>query len=125
MSESTGPGASYPQQRDHLHARMRDLVQAAPGPMQGFATLHQKAVATGVLDANTKELMALAISVASRCDGCIAFHTHDALRAGATDAEIFETLGVAVLMGGGPAAIYATHVLEAVRQFQERPATPA
>jgi 4-carboxymuconolactone decarboxylase len=39
-----------------------------------------------------------------------------------------ETLGVAVLMGGGPALMYATHVLEAVQQFQaaeaeaERPA---
>jgi AhpD family alkylhydroperoxidase len=29
--------------------------------------------------------MALAIGVAARCDGCLTFHTHDALRAGATE----------------------------------------
>jgi AhpD family alkylhydroperoxidase len=96
--------------------------------MQAFTALHRATTSPGALDAKTKELIALAVGVAVHCDGCIAFHTHDALKAGATEAEIMETLGVAVLMGGGPALMYATHVLEAVQQFQaaeaeaERPA---
>jgi alkylhydroperoxidase/carboxymuconolactone decarboxylase family protein YurZ len=52
------------------------------------------------------------------CDGCIAFHTHDALRAGATPQEVLEALGIAVLMGGGPAAVYGWQALEALEQFQ-------
>ena len=53
-----------------------------------------------------------------RCDGCIAFHVHDSLDAGATTAEISETIGVAVMMGGGPALVYGCEALEAVEQFQ-------
>lgn len=69
------------------------------------------------MSAKVKELLALAIAVTVRCDGCIAFHVQDALRAGATREEIVEGLGVAILMGGGPAVIYAAQALTAVDQF--------
>jgi len=62
--------------------------------------------------------MALAISIAVRCDGCIAYHVHDALKAGATGVEIRESIGVAVLMGGGPALMFGAEALEALRQFE-------
>ena len=61
--------------------------------------------------------MALAIAIVVRCDGCIAFHVHDAVRSGATEAEVNETIGVAVFMGGGPAAIYATEARRAYEEF--------
>lgn len=86
--------------------------------MGAFWKVHKTAVGKGVLDTKIKELMALAISVATRCDGCIAHHVYDALNAGATKEEITETLGVAVLMGGGTSVVYATHAVEAVEQFQ-------
>ncbi|MDH3582105.1 MAG: carboxymuconolactone decarboxylase family protein [Hyphomicrobiales bacterium] len=85
--------------------------------MGTFWKLHKTAVGDGVLDTKTKELMNLAISVAVRCDGCIAHHVYDALEAGATREEIAETLGVAVLMGGGTSVVYATHAMEALEQF--------
>lgn len=53
-----------------------------------------------------------------RCDGCVAYHVHDALEAGASRDEIVEVIGVAVLMGGGPAVVYGSEALEAVEQFQ-------
>ncbi len=56
-------------------------------------------------------------SIAIGCDGCIAYHTHDAVAAGATRPELIETIGVGVLMGGGPGSIYAVHALDAVDQF--------
>jgi len=43
----------------------------------------------------------------------------DAIKAGATDEEILETIGVSVLMGGGPALMYATHAYEAMKEFRE------
>jgi AhpD family alkylhydroperoxidase len=57
-------------------------------------------------------------SIAARCDGCIAYHVHDALKAGATRKEIVETIGVAVLMGGGPATVYGAEAFEALNQFE-------
>ncbi len=107
----------YREYYQHLEERLGQLGRELPGPMTGFARLHKKAVEDGALSAKTKELMALAISIAVRCEGCIAYHVHDAIKVGATRSEIVETIGVAVLMGGGPASIYAAHALDAIDQF--------
>ena len=101
----------------HLEERLAQLGREIPGPMTGFARLHKKAVEAAALDAKTKELMALAIGIAVHCDGCIAYHTHDAVAACATRTELLETIGVALMMGGGPASIYAAHGLDAIDQF--------
>ncbi len=108
---------TYPQQLEKIKGNMGELVQSQPAVMKGFSALHAAGAAAGALDAKTKELIALAIAVAARCDGCIAFHTHDALKAGASKEEITDALGVAILMGGGPSVMYATHVVEAMEQF--------
>ncbi len=107
----------YIELHKHLEERLTEFGRAMPGPMTGFARLHKKAVEDGALSGKTKELMALAISVAVRCEGCIAYHVHDAIQAGATRPELLETLGVALFMGGGPASIYAAHALDAIEQF--------
>ncbi len=108
---------NYPEYHHHLEERLTQLGRELPGPMTGFARLHKKAVEGGALSAKTKELMALAISLAVHCQGCIAYHVHDAVKAGATRAELVETLGVAIMMGGGPASMYAAHALDAIEQF--------
>lgn len=101
----------------HLEERLTQLGKEIPGPMTGFARLHKKAVEAGALDSKTKELMALAIGIAVHCEGCIAYHTHDAVAAGASRPELLETIGVALMMGGGPASMYAAHALDAIEQF--------
>ena len=111
---------SYPDRlRDVKNCSMR-LATNEPDVMQAFERFHQTAIATRALDTKTKELMALAISVTHGCDDCIAHHVHDAIDAGATREEITDTLGVAVLMGGGPGMIYASHAIEAMEQFLAR-----
>ena len=107
----------YVTHRQHLEERLMQLGQEMPGPMGGFGRLHKKAVEGGALSSKIKELMALAISIAVRCEGCIAYHTHDAIVAGATRPELLETIGVAILMAGGPSSIYAVHALDAIDQF--------
>lgn len=106
-----------PARYDELSTGLADLAAVAPAVMDGFSRLHRNAMTDGALSERTKELMALAIAVAVRCDGCIAFHVHDAIKAGATREEVAETIGVAVLMGGGPAAVYGTEALRAYEQF--------
>ena len=103
--------------RDELVNGFRNLRTEMPEVMSGFGKLHRESMAEGELSTKTKELIALAIGITSHCDGCIALHTFDALKAGATPAEIKEAVGVAILMGGGPAAVYASEALEALEQF--------
>lgn len=107
----------YLEEHKHLEERLAQLGQEIPGPMSGFARLHRKAVEDGALPAQVKEMMALAISITVGCDGCIAYHVHDAVQAGASRQELLETIGVALLMGGGPGSIYAAHAMDAIEQF--------
>lgn len=109
---------SYPDTYAHLQELMGRLGAAAPEVMGGFAALHAAGTRDGALSTQTKELIALAIGIAVHCDGCIAYHVHDAMRAGATRGEIVETIGVAVMMGGGPSVVYGCDALEAVEQFE-------
>jgi AhpD family alkylhydroperoxidase len=84
---------------------------------KGFAELHRAAVADGAVPARMKELVALAIAVVKECDGCIAYHASAAARLGATEEEVAEVLGVALLMGGGPASVWAPRAFDAFREF--------
>lgn len=109
---------NYPERQAELQSRLIRLGRELPGPMGGFVSLHKAATDDAKLSTKTKELIALGIAVAIRCDPCIGYHVHDSLTAGATRPEILETLGVAVMMGGGPAAMYACDALVALEQFE-------
>jgi AhpD family alkylhydroperoxidase len=98
--------------------RLKSLSEAIPDVMKHFHGLHAAALAEGALSEKTKELIALAIGVAARCEGCVAFHAQALVRLGATRAEVEETLGVAILMGGGPSTMWATEALSAFDEFQ-------
>ncbi len=95
----------------------RSLRALIPEVYDGFAATHKAALRDGVLDTKTKELMALAMSVGTQCDGCIASHARGAARAGATPEEVAETIGVAILMAGGPATVYGPRALAAFMDF--------
>lgn len=86
---------------------------------QGFSALAQAALKDGVLDKKTKELIALALGVAARCDGCLGFHAEALVKLGATREEVEEMLGMTIYMGGGPSLMYAADALAAFEQFQE------
>lgn len=101
-----------------ISATLKELRAGAPDVMKGFSAIAQAASKADALDTKTKELIALAIGVAVRCEDCIAFHAKAAVSQGATDAEIFETLGMAIYMGAGPSVMYAAHAVDAVRQFE-------
>lgn len=116
---------NYVELHQHLQDRLGQLASELPGPMSGFSRLHKKTIEAGALEAKTKELMALAIGIAVHCEGCIAYHTHDAVQAGATRAELLETIAVAIMMGGGPASVYAAHAMDAIDQFLPLHPSPA
>ncbi len=108
---------SYPEMTAELTGLMKEMHKSIPSTMRGFAACADGAKEGGALDHKTKELMAVALAVATRCDGCIGFHVRGAVKAGATRQELMETLGVAIMMGGGPSTIYGAYAVQAYDQF--------
>jgi AhpD family alkylhydroperoxidase len=105
-----------------LSAGVKELRAGAPDVMKEFSAMAQAASGPEALDSKTKELIALAISVAVRCDPCIAFHAQSAVKQGATRDEIMETMGMAIYMGAGPSVMYASQAIEAYDQFKRQAA---
>jgi AhpD family alkylhydroperoxidase len=111
---------TYPEMYHRLQSLAGKLSAEIPGSIKRFSELHRESLQDGVLSRKFKELMALSISITTPCAGCIAYHVHDALRAGASREEILETIGVAVMMAGGPGLVYGCEALEALSQFEDR-----
>lgn len=116
---------NYPEITKSISANLRVLRKDISNTMQGFSAMAQAATADGALDKKTKELIALAIGVSTRCDGCIGFHVEALVKLGATRAEIEETLGMAIYMGGGPSLMYAADAMAAFEQFSALATQPA
>jgi AhpD family alkylhydroperoxidase len=108
---------NWPEWTKELSSSLRNLRGGAGEVMKAFSGLAQTATQANALDVKTKELIAIAIGVAVRCDDCIAFHMKAAVDQGATKEEIMETLGMAIYMGAGPSAMYASHAYDAYTQF--------
>ena len=108
---------NYKDLTQNISANLAQLHKTQPGVMKGFSEMGKAAMAGGALDPKTKELLALAVGVAARCDGCIGFHAKALARLGATKEEVHEALGVAIYMGGGPVAIYAANAVAAFEEF--------
>lgn len=103
----------------------RHLREAIPDVYASYAQLHRAAVGgDGALPAKVKELIALAIAVTRECDGCVASHARGAARRGATAQEVAETIGVTILMNGGPATVWGPRAYAAFEEFAG-PVTPA
>lgn len=106
----------------------RDLTQSvskslapfrgnAPDLMKGFSDMARAATRDGALDKKTKELIALALSVAGHCDACIGFHIQALVKLGVTRPEVEEALGMAIYMGGGPSLMYSANALAAFEEL--------
>lgn len=104
---------------DALNPQHRELRRMIPDVYKGFGEMSKAAMATGALETSFKELTALAIGIVHGCDGCIASHARAAVRAGATREEAAETIGVAIMMHGGPATIYGARAFTAFCEFAD------
>lgn len=100
--------------RGELMGRIGDLATLSPDTVGGYAMASGAGAKTNHLDAKTRELIAIAVAVTTRCDGCIAVHTEKAVKSGATKEEIAEALGVAVSLNAGAALVYSARALDAV-----------
>ncbi len=96
-----------------LMTKIGEIGRTSPEIVRGYRALSDAGAKTNHLDAKTRELIALAVAVSLRCDGCITTHTTAAIKNGATKEEIVEALGVAVSVNAGAALVYSSRVLDA------------
>ena len=108
---------SYHQVISEINDGIASLRESVPDAMAGFSALAKGAMRAGELSVAQKELIALAIGVAGRCDGCIGFHAKALARLGCPRAQVMEMLAVAVYMGGGPSLMYAADAVHAFDEF--------
>lgn len=99
--------------RQQLVAGVGGIAKLSPDTIKGYAQLGQAGTKTGHLDGKTRELIALAVAVSLRCDGCIAVHTAEASKQGASRDELAETLGVAISVNAGAALVYSVRTMDA------------
>ena len=95
-------------------AKAKNMHAQAPDISTGFGTMFGKLMAQGALSVREKELIALAIAMALRCEPCIYSHVEKCVKAGATRDQIIELAGVVVTMQGGPGYVYTPNLLEAL-----------
>lgn len=108
----------FPAIATDLRDGMGRYADQAPDTVAAFKQLMGAATADGAISHRMKELIALAIAITVRCDGCIAHHVKAVRKAGATRQEVCETISVAVMMGGGPSTVYGVEALNAFDQFE-------
>ena len=78
---------NYPEITRSISANLKILRKDITDTMSGFSAMAQAATRDGAIDKKTKELIALALGVAARCDGCIGFHVEALVKLGATREE--------------------------------------
>ncbi len=110
---------------DSLSPGLKALRGGQAEVMTGFSAIAKAALKPGALDGKNKELIALGISVAMRCDDCIGFHVKAAIEKGASREEVLETMGMAIYMGAGPSVMYAAHAVAAFDQLSGARTTAA
>jgi AhpD family alkylhydroperoxidase len=107
----------YPELYERLVGDIAELRKTSPQTMGAYSEMVGAAGRDGALDAKTKELIALGISVAVRSESCVAYHMRNLVELGASRAEVEEAMGTAVYMGGGPAVMSAGETLRAFDAF--------
>ncbi len=112
--------SNYSEQAKAVYDFIGILSKENPKIAEGFGIMHKATAEDKALTSKHKELIALGIAIAIRCEGCIACHVKAALQIGANHEEIVETIGVAVLMGGGPSIVYGDKAYKALVEFDDR-----
>lgn len=106
------------QQLSNTHASAQELAKAAPDLVAAYRNLGAKQNGNGALDPKTRELIALAVAITTRCDMCISSHAKAAVAAGATQEELADALGTTIALNAGAAYAYSMRTLEAFQQFR-------
>lgn len=96
----------------HVKKSFGALGKKHPKMLNAYAALGEAAAAEA-LDLKTRELIALAVAITTRCESCISVHAEAAMKAGATESEVAGALATAISLNAGAAYTFALRALEA------------
>ncbi len=99
--------------RQQVTAGVGGFAKLSPETIGDYGALSAAGQKTNHLEAEVRELIAVAVAVTLRCDGGITVHADAARKLGATHAELAEALGGAASLGAGAAIVYGTRALDA------------
>ncbi len=103
--------------RERMNAEI--LTRGGLG-IKRFFTLDDRVYEKGALDVRTKELMGLVASTVLRCNDCIIYHVIRCVQEGVSDAELFEALTVALIVGGSITIPHMRRAVETLDQCREK-----
>jgi len=107
------PLKEFQEYRKKMNAK---ILASGNVEIRQFFNLDTKAYRPGALPSKTKELLGLVASTVLRCNDCITYHIIRCVEEGVTNAEFFEALNVALVVGG---SITIPHVRKAVEMLEE------
>ena len=99
--------------RTEAHAQLLALDSKV---YKAFLDMERVAFSDGDLTKQTKELIAIGISVVINCESCMQWHIEQAAKAGASKGQVLEAIQVGIEMGGGPATTHARFALEVMAE---------
>ena len=105
--------------RDVLMARVGEFAKLSPDSMKGLMMVEQGVTKSGLLDPKVMELIALAVAVTTRCDGCISVHAQKAISLGLTREEIAQAMAFTIFMNSGAALTYTARVFDVIDALPE------
>lgn len=117
MSDSTQTLEAFRHFREKMNAA---ILEAGNLNVNRFFALDTRTYEPGALPAKTKELLGLVASLVLRCDDCITYHLVRCREEGVSDAELYDTFAVGLVVGG---SIVIPHLRRAVARLEELPAS--
>lgn len=101
--------------RRQLFDGVVEIGKHSPHVVRGYQMLGGAGREADLLGEKTRELIAMAVAISLRCNGCIAVHADAARKHGATEVELAEALGVAIGVNAGAALVYSVRAMEAFK----------
>ncbi len=107
-----------PEEWKEYRARMNERILSEDNlSLKRFMAVDHDVYEGGALDAKTKELMGLAVSLALRCDDCTRYHVERCLEEGASAREMTEAMTIALVVGGSITIPHLRRAFEAIDAF--------
>jgi len=104
-------------QFNEYRSKMNDRILSVDNKVvKRIFNVDTNAYTEGALPVKTKELMGLVASLVLRCDDCVKYHLLKCKENNVSEAELFEVMGIATLVGG---TIVVPHMRRAVEFWDD------
>ena len=115
-----------PTDTDPASGLMAEFGQMTKGTVRHINQMRQEAIfSEGAVPARYKALASMLWSVAARCEPCFKFYVQQAVRLGASQAELGEFLAIASTMGGCVGEMWALKAFKAYKDLMNGETTKA